>query len=99
MLGAIDLDESVESGGRRPYNGPTTTSSLRWSHRLRAPAAVWNYLPQINGDGGMNATGSSIRAPELFEAGQAAFDAPPACALGIRRALCIRFWRAHAHCR
>jgi chorismate lyase / 3-hydroxybenzoate synthase len=98
MLGAIDLDEAFEQQGvaalaRQAYRD--LFEALRQtgcSHLLR----IWNYLPQINGDGGGMERYRQFNAgrQEAFvEAGQAAFDgAPAACALGIRQgALSIRF--------
>ena len=62
------------------------------AHLLR----VWNYLPQINADGGgleRYRQFNAGRQQAFIEAGQAAFEgAPAACALGIHQgALCIRF--------
>ncbi len=77
--------------------GPTTIFSRSLeqtgcAHLLR----VWNYLPQINGDGGGLERYRQFnlgRQQAFVEAGQAAFEgAPAACALGIHQgALCIRF--------
>ncbi|VWX63156.1 conserved hypothetical protein [Burkholderiales bacterium 8X] len=98
MLGAIELDESVEKVGlaelaHRAYHD--IFDSLRQTgcdQLLR----LWNYLPQINGDGGgmeRYRQFNAGRQQAFVEAGQAAFDgAPAACALGIHQgALCIRF--------
>ena len=98
MLGAIDLDESVEKQGvaalaQRAYHDLfASLGQTGCAHLLR----VWNYLPQINGDGGGLERYRQFnlgRQEAFFEAGQAAFDgAPAACALGIHQgALCIRF--------
>jgi chorismate lyase/3-hydroxybenzoate synthase len=98
MLGAIDLDEAVEKQ-------PLATLAHRAYHDLFASLAqtgcahllrVWNYLPQINADGGgleRYRQFNSGRQQAFVEAGQAAFEgAPAACALGIHQgALCIRF--------
>lgn len=98
MLGAIDLDESVEKQGlaalaQRAYHDLfASLGQTGCAHLLR----VWNYLPQINGDGGGLERYRQFnlgRQEAFFEAGQAAFDgAPAACALGIHQgALCVRF--------
>ncbi len=97
-LGAIDLDEAVEKQGvarlaERAYTD--LFEALKQSacpHLLR----IWNYLPQINGDGGGLERYRQFnigRQKAFLDAGQAAFEgAPAACALGIRQgALCIRF--------
>ena len=98
MLGAIDLDETVEKQGlaklaQRAYHDLfKSLEQTGCAHLLR----VWNYLPQINGDGGglERYRQFNLGRQEAFvEAGQAAFEgAPAACALGIHQgALCIRF--------
>jgi enamine deaminase RidA (YjgF/YER057c/UK114 family) len=98
MLGAIDLDEAVEKRGlatlaQRAYHDLFRSLEQTGSaHLLR----IWNYLPQINGDGGglERYRQFNLGRQEAFvEAGQAAFEgAPAACALGIHQgALCIRF--------
>ncbi|MDM0103685.1 hypothetical protein QTH97_01985 [Variovorax sp. J22R24] len=98
MLGAIDLDESVEKQGlaalaQRAYRDLfASLEQTGCAHLLR----VWNYLPQINGDGGglERYRQFNLGRQEAFvEADQAAFEgAPAACALGIHQgALCIRF--------
>lgn len=98
VLGAIDLDETVERQGvaklaHRAYHDLfRTLEETGCPHMLR----IWNYLPQINGDGGgleRYRQFNAGRQEAFIEAGQAAFEgAPAACALGIRQgALCIRF--------
>ncbi|MGI4777452.1 MAG: Rid family hydrolase [Janthinobacterium lividum] len=98
VLGAIDLDETVERQGvaklaERAYHDLfETLKETGCPHLLR----IWNYLPQINGDGGgleRYRQFNAGRQEAFLEAGQAAFEgAPAACALGIRQgALCIRF--------
>jgi len=98
MLGAIDLDEATEKVGlaalaQRAYRDLfESLEQTGCAHLLR----VWNYLPQINGDGGGLERYRQFnlgRQQAFFDAGQAAFEgAPAACALGIHQgALCIRF--------
>ena len=98
VLGAIDLDESVERQGVAKLAERAYADLFRaladsgCPHLLR----IWNYLPQINGDGGGLERYRQFnmgRQQAFLDAGQAAFDgAPAACALGIRQgSLCIRF--------
>jgi chorismate lyase/3-hydroxybenzoate synthase len=98
MLGAIDLDENVERSGvaalaERAYRDLfAALEATGCIHLLR----IWNYLPQINGDGGgleRYRQFNAGRQQAFVDAGQAAFDgAPAACALGIHQgALSIRF--------
>ena len=98
MLGAIDLDEAVEKQGlanlaQRAYHDLfKALEQTGCTHLLR----IWNYLPQINGDGGGLERYRQFnlgRQQAFFDANQAAFEgAPAACALGIHQgALCIRF--------
>jgi chorismate lyase/3-hydroxybenzoate synthase len=98
VLGAIDLDETTERQGlarlaERAYRDLfDALKQTGCPHLLR----VWNYLPQINGDGGGLERYRQFnigRQQAFLDAGQAAFEgAPAACALGIRQgALCIRF--------
>ena len=98
VLGAVDLDESVERQGvgklsERAYHDIfKTLEDTGCAHIQR----IWNYLPQINGDGGGLERYRQFnmgRQQAFIDAGQAAFDgAPAACALGIRQgSLCIRF--------
>jgi chorismate lyase/3-hydroxybenzoate synthase len=98
VLGAVDLDESVERQGvgklaEQAYHDIfRTLEDTGCAHIQR----IWNYLPQINGDGGGMERYRQFnmgRQQAFIDAGQAAFDgAPAACALGIRQgALCIRF--------
>jgi enamine deaminase RidA (YjgF/YER057c/UK114 family) len=98
VLGAVDLDETVERQGiarlaERAYRDLfRALEDTNCPHLLR----IWNYLPQINGDGGgleRYRQFNAGRQEAFLEAGQAAFEgAPAACALGIRQgALCIRF--------
>ncbi|MDM0118835.1 chorismate transformation enzyme, FkbO/Hyg5 family [Variovorax arabinosiphilus] len=98
VLGAIDLDEAVEQQGVAKLAERAYADLFRaladsgCPHLLR----IWNYLPQINGDGGGLERYRQFnigRQQAFLDAGQAAFDgAPAACALGIRQgSLCIRF--------
>ena len=98
LLGAIDLDESVEKQdlaelSHRAYRDLfKTLGQAGTPHLLR----IWNYLPQINADGGGLERYRQFnlgRQEAFFEAGRAAFEgAPAACALGIHQgALSIRF--------
>ena len=98
MLGAIDLDEATEKAGlaalaQHAYHDLfASLAQTGCGHLLR----VWNYLPQINADGGGLERYRQFnlgRQQAFVEAGQAAFEgAPAACALGIHQgALCIRF--------
>ncbi|GAA4344947.1 pteridine-dependent deoxygenase [Variovorax defluvii] len=98
MLGAIDLDETVEGAGlselaHRAYRDLfQSLAQTGCTHLLR----IWNYLPRINADGGglERYRQFNLGRQEAFvEAGQSAFEgAPAACALGIHQgALCIRF--------
>ncbi len=98
MLGAIDLDEAALQEGltalaQRAYRDLfRSLEASGCTHLLR----VWNYLPQINGDGGgleRYRQFNAGRQQAFIDAGQAAFEgAPAACALGIRQgALSIRF--------
>ena len=98
VLGAIDLDELVERQGVAKLAERAYADLFRaladsgCPHLLR----IWNYLPQINGDGGGLERYRQFnmgRQQAFLDAGQAAFDgAPAACALGIRQgSLCIRF--------
>ena len=102
MLGAIDLDESAEQTGvaalaERAYRDLfAALEETGCTHLLR----IWNYLPQINGDGGgmeRYRQFNAGRQQAFVDAGQAAFDgAPAACALGIHQgALSIRFLAGH----
>lgn len=98
VLGAVDLDESAE------HHGLAHLSEMAYRDLFQALAdtgcphlqRIWNYLPQINGDGGGMERYRQFnmgRQQAFLDAGQAAFDgAPAACALGIRQgSLCIRF--------
>ncbi|MDM0013398.1 hypothetical protein QTH87_13230 [Variovorax sp. J22P168] len=98
MFGAIDLDERIEQTGvaalaERAYRDLfAALAETGCTHLLR----LWNYLPQINGDGGGMERYRQFnvgRHRAFVDAGQAAFEgAPAACALGIHRgALGIRF--------
>ncbi len=99
LWGAIDLDETTADArdlgelAERAYSDLFRTLELaNTPHLLR----IWNYLPQINADGGGLERYRQFnhgRQQAFIEAGQAAFDgAPAACALGIREGgLCIRF--------
>ena len=98
LLGAIDIDESVEQRNlaeiaHRAYRDLfKTLDQAATPHLLR----IWNYLPQINADGGGLERYRQFnlgRQEAFLEAGRAAFEgAPAACALGIHQgALSIRF--------
>ncbi|MET3475082.1 Rid family hydrolase [Variovorax atrisoli] len=98
LLGAIDLDESAEKQGlaelaHRAYRDLFKTLDQAGTPHLQR---IWNYLPQINADGGGLERYRQFnlgRQEAFLEAGRAAFEgAPAACALGIHRgALSIRF--------
>lgn len=102
MLGAIDLDEHVEQTGvaalaERAYRDLFAALEETGCTQL---LRIWNYLPQINGDGGgmeRYRQFNAGRQQAFVDAGQAAFDgAPAACALGIHQgALSIRFLAGH----
>ena len=98
LLGAVDLDEAAENGGlvelsRRTYqNLFEALKQADCPHLLR----LWNYLPQINADGGGLERYRQFnlgRQQAFLDAGQAAFDgAPAACAIGLPKGrLCLRF--------
>ncbi len=99
LWGAIDLDETT-AGVRdlgdlaaRAYRDVfQTLEAAGMPHLLR----IWNYLPQINADGGGLERYRQFnlgRQQAFVDAGQAAFDgAPAACAHGVREGgLSIRF--------
>ncbi len=98
LLGAIDLDEATEKQGltelaRRAYSDLFKTLDQAGIPHLQC---IWNYLPQINADGGgleRYRQFNAGRQEAFLEAGRAAFEgAPAACALGIHQgALSIRF--------
>nr|WP_019652869.1 Rid family hydrolase [Variovorax paradoxus] len=98
LLGAIDLDESAEKQGlaelaHRAYRDLFKTLDQAGTPHLQR---IWNYLPQINADGGGLERYRQFnlgRQEAFLEAGRAAFEgAPAACALGIHQgALSIRF--------
>jgi len=98
LLGAIDLDEAAEKQGltelaRRAYSDLFKTLDQAGTPHLQR---IWNYLPQINADGGgleRYRQFNAGRQEAFLEAGRAAFEgAPAACALGIHQgALSIRF--------
>jgi chorismate lyase/3-hydroxybenzoate synthase len=97
-LGAVDLDESVEHQGVAKLAERAYHDLFRALEDTDCPQLqrIWNYLPQINGDGGGMERYRQFnmgRQQAFIDAGQAAFEgAPAACALGIRQgALCIRF--------
>lgn len=98
LLGAIDLNEAVEQQGlaelaQRAYRDLfSTLDETGLPHLLR----VWNYLPQINADGGGLERYRQFnlgRQQAFMDAERPAFEgAPAACALGIQQgALSIRF--------
>lgn len=98
LLGAVDLDEAAEKRGlvelsRRTYqNLFEALKQADCPHLLR----LWNYLPQINADGGGLERYRQFnlgRQQAFLDAGQAAFDgAPAACAIGLPNGrLCLRF--------
>jgi len=98
LLGAIDLDEAAEGQGVAKLAERAYTDLFRTLAQGGCPhlLRIWNYLPQINGDGGGLERYRQFnmgRQQAFLDAGQAAFEgAPAACALGIRQgALCIRF--------
>ena len=97
-MGSIDLDETQASGdlaalAERAYSDLFQALDATGCPHLQR---LWNYLPQINGDGGGLERYRQFnlgRQQAFLEAGRAAFDgAPAACALGIRKgSLGIRF--------
>lgn len=98
LLGAVDLDEAAEKDGlqelaRRSYaNLFQVLQQSQCPHLLR----LWNYLPQINADGGgleRYRQFNAGRQQAFLDAGQAAFEgAPAACAIGLHKGrLCLRF--------
>ncbi|WP_237288497.1 chorismate transformation enzyme, FkbO/Hyg5 family [Variovorax sp. PAMC 28711] len=99
LWGSIELDETKADArdlgelAERAYRDLfRTLDAVRIPHLLR----IWNYLPQINADGGgleRYRQFNQGRQQAFVDAGQAAFDgAPAACALGVREGgLCIRF--------
>jgi chorismate lyase/3-hydroxybenzoate synthase len=98
VLGAIDLDESAEHHGLAHLSEMAYHDLFRTLEETGCPhlQRIWNYLPQINGDGGGLERYRQFnmgRQKAFLDAGQAAFDgAPAACALGIRQgSLCVRF--------
>lgn len=98
LLGAIDLDEATEQQGVARLAERAYTDLFLALQQSGCPhlQRIWNYLPQINGDGGGLERYRQFnmgRQQAFLDAGQAAFEgAPAACALGIRQgALCIRF--------
>ncbi len=98
VLGAIDLDESAEHHGLAHLSEMAYHDLFRTLEETGCPhlQRIWNYLPQINGDGGGLERYRQFnmgRQQAFLDAGQAAFDgAPAACALGIRQgSLCVRF--------
>ncbi|WP_219217400.1 chorismate transformation enzyme, FkbO/Hyg5 family [Variovorax boronicumulans] len=98
LLGAIDLDEAAEQQGVARLAERAYTDLFLALQQSGCPhlQRIWNYLPQINGDGGGLERYRQFnmgRQQAFLDAGQAAFEgAPAACALGIRQgALCIRF--------
>ncbi len=103
ILGAVDLQETAGDGGlvelaRRTYEN--LFEALRQAgcpHLLR----LWNYLPQINADGGGLERYRQFnlgRHQAFVDAGQATFEgAPAACALGLLEGqLCLRFLAGRA---
>ena len=103
LLGAIDLDEAAEQQGlaelaHRAYRDLFKTLEQAGTPHLQR---IWNYLPQINADGGGLERYRQFnlgRQEAFFEAGRAAFEgAPAACALGIHQGmLSIRFLAGQA---
>ncbi|RYF65795.1 MAG: hypothetical protein EOO22_22090 [Comamonadaceae bacterium] len=98
LFGAIELDERAEGESlaelsQRAYTALfDTLEAAGTPHLLR----IWNYLPQINADGGGLERYRQFnfgRQKAFVDAGRPAFEgAPAACALGIAQgALCIRF--------
>lgn len=98
VLGTIDLDEGAEPEGlaalaERAYRDLFQTLDATGCTHLQR---IWNYLPQINGDGGGLERYRQFnlgRQRAFIAAGRAAFEgAPAACALGIRQGtLGVRF--------
>ena len=98
LLGAIDLDEATEKQSlaelaHRAYRDLFKTLEQAGTPHLQR---IWNYLPQINADGGGLERYRQFnlgRQEAFLEADRAAFEgAPAACALGIHQGmLSIRF--------
>ncbi|MGJ7613907.1 Rid family hydrolase [Variovorax sp. GB4R4] len=99
LLGAIDLDEATEKQGLAELAHRAYRDLFNTLDQAGAPQhlqRIWNYLPQINADGGgleRYRQFNQGRQEAFLEAGRAAFEgAPAACALGIHQgALSIRF--------
>lgn len=98
VLGTIDLDEGSQPEGLAALSEHAyrdlfqALDATGCTHLQR----IWNYLPQINGDGGGLERYRQFnlgRQRAFIAAGRAAFEgAPAACALGIRQgALGVRF--------
>lgn len=98
MMGSIDLDEAHGPGDL------AAQAALAYRDLFQALDAtgcrhlqrLWNYLPQIHGDGGGLERYRQFnlgRQQAFLDAGRAAFEgAPAACALGVQHgALRIRF--------
>ena len=98
LFGSIALDEATEGQGlaelsQRIYRALFDTLDATGTPHL---VRIWNYLPQINADGGGLERYRQFnlgRQQAFVDADRPAFDgAPAACALGIRQgALCVSF--------
>lgn len=98
LFGAIALDEAAEGQGlaelsQRIYRALFDTLDATGTPHL---VRIWNYLPQINADGGgmeRYRQFNAGRQQAFVDADRPAFEgAPAACALGIRQgALCVSF--------
>ena len=98
LLGAVDLDESAEHGGLAELSHRTYQNLFEALNQAGCPhlLRLWNYLPQINADGGgleRYRQFNAGRQQAFLDAGHAAFDgAPAACAIGLHKGrLCVRF--------
>ncbi|RYF35145.1 MAG: hypothetical protein EOO26_01940 [Comamonadaceae bacterium] len=98
LFGFIALDEAAEGQGlaelsQRVYRALFDTLDAAGTPHL---VRIWNYLPQINADGGGLERYRQFnlgRQQAFVDADRPAFEgAPAACALGIRQgALCVSF--------
>lgn len=98
LLGAVDLDEAAENGGLTELSRRTYEHLFEALEQAGCPhlLRLWNYLPQINADGGgleRYRQFNAGRQQAFLDAGHAAFDgAPAACAIGLHKGrLCVRF--------
>jgi enamine deaminase RidA (YjgF/YER057c/UK114 family) len=98
LLGAIDIDESVEEQNLAEIAHSAYRDLFKTLDQAATPhlLRIWNYLPQINADGGgleRYRQFNTGRQVAFLEAQVAAFEgAPAACALGTHDGpFCVRF--------